>query len=529
MPCINQAKLEEFLEAALLLVAVAPAIRLFLKKPIRHELGARPAFAALSLGVAVVVVVLLAWLWIRSDALRRLVVAGVAALALLALLRARPGYGRSRGLPPGSLGFAASLDAITDEDFYARCAARWGPVFKMSQFHRPVICVVDLPRGLELLQTQGDALVQTHWGLNPLVPGGYVEFMNGELHARMRRILSVGFSDAVLADCRQSIVGVVREQLSEMAGHNGGRSVDPEPFLDRIAFASVLRVVLGVPAASPRADEFVRHFAHLDSPLDTALPTPGRVREAFNELALNVNGLADVARITPSDTLERSVLAEVVDADEAHADDPTVIGNLVLLVSNGREILRGLLRWLLKMSAEDRRWALEMRALSTGAPGAAASVDGFATMFVRETLRTHGSPYIYRVVARTCWLGPYRLPKGWLLRLCVRESHLRPEVFPDPKTFDPRRFADRSYDRTEFCPFGHGAHACLGDELVVEVAKAFVRELALGYDVRIDVDGPSEHRNRHWHFWRPSRQLRIALSAHAGRASTGGLASPALS
>lgn len=504
--------MEVFAEAALLCVAAVPAVRVLLKQPVRDEMRARPAFALAALVVLVLVMSVVALAWQHSDLSRRALVASVVAVVMLAVVRARPNYGRSRGLPPGSLGLAVSLDAITDEAFYARSAARWGPVFKMSQFHRPVICIADLPRGLELLHTEREALEQAQWGFNSLVPGGYVEFMNGELHARTRQTLGVGFHEAVLADCRSSILDLVRQQFARMAGPGANRHIDPERCVDRIAFASVLRMVLGVGVAGPRLEEMERLFAPLDRQLDAVLPTPQGVHEAFRLLTGKVRWLADRANLTTDELAARSVLSEVVRADAMQITDPTVLGNLVILVSNGRDTLRGFLRWLMKMSADNPGWVLQLRTLADETPHDASAIDDFATHFVQETLRTHGSTYVYRVVKRTCWLGPYRLTKGWLLRLCLRESHLRPEVFPDPTNFDPGRFARRSHDQTEFCPMGHGTHACPADPLVMEVARLFVRELALNYDVRTVADGKAEPRNRHWQFWRPSSQFRIAVS-----------------
>jgi hypothetical protein len=275
---------ERFAEAALLCVAAGQAVRVLLKQPVREEARARPALALAVLVALAALMTAVAWAWVHSDVSRRALVASVTIVAIMAVVRARPHYGRSRGLPPGSLGLAVSLDAITDQDFYARAAARWGPIFKMSQFHRPVICITDLSRGLELLHTERDSLEQTQWGFNSLIPGGYVEFMNGERHARIRQILSVGFHADVLADCHSSILAVVRQELAGLAKPDADGHVDPERCLDRIAFASVLRMVLGVGTTGARLREMERLFAPLDRQLDTVLPSHAR------RLACSQNG-----------------------------------------------------------------------------------------------------------------------------------------------------------------------------------------------------------------------------------------------
>lgn len=509
--------MEELIEAVFLCLAAIPAIRVLLKQPVRNELLARPAIAMALLIALILAMMAVAWAWVHSDVMRRALVAGAAGLTALAIVRARPHYGRSCGLPPGSLGLALSLDAITDEDFYARSAVRWGPVFKMSQFHHGVICITDLSQGLELLHTERDSLEQAQWGFNALVPGGFVEFMNGELHARTRQTLSVGFHEAVLADSRSSLLHLVQQQLAVLAGSVTHGHIDPEACVDRIAFASVLRMVLGVGVAGVQFKEMEQLFAPLDCQLDAALPTPKRVCRGFELLAEKVRWLADPVNLTIDDSAALSVLSEVRRADAMQITDPMVVGNLVIMVSNGRDILRGFLRWLLKVQAENPGWVAKLRKLAEENPHGALAIDEYAIHFVQETLRTHGSPYVYRRVKRACWLGPYRLPRGWLLRLCVREAHLRPDIFQNPTRFDPGRFAHRSYDPTEFCPMGHGTHSCPGDRLVMEVARLFTRELALNYDVRIADEGAVEPRNRHWQFWRPGRGFKIALSLRSAR------------
>src|SRR3990172_4273656 len=76
----------------------------------------------------------------------------VAAGVLLTLgWRALPGYGRRRGLPPGQLTLLP-LGPWFDEQFFLNQAARYGQVFKTSYFFQPMVCIVGLPIGLDLLR-----------------------------------------------------------------------------------------------------------------------------------------------------------------------------------------------------------------------------------------------------------------------------------------------------------------------------------------------------------------------------------------
>ena len=301
--------MEALLEAAVVAVAAVPPVRLLLKNPVRRELRAHPLLAGAVLAVALLTGAVLLWAALESDVGRRVIVVLVAASALLALVHARPAFGQSRGLPPGSLGLTTSLDAIDDPAFYARAASRWGPVFKMSQVHRPVVCITEMPTALAVLRSADGTFAQSDWSFNRLVPGGYLEFMNGDVHTEYRRTFATAFTREGLQDSQPTITMSARRQLAAMARSRESDGVDPEPFL-------------------------------------LLVPTWRTLTAAVSELARRAPG----SSATPGGL---SVLAHIIRTDPAAAADARVIGNLILMVKEGGIMVRGLLRWLLKMLAEN--------------------------------------------------------------------------------------------------------------------------------------------------------------------------------
>jgi len=499
------------LEAVVALVAVVQVARVVTKPVVRREIRDHPGQAGPMLAAACVVCAALAWTAAAWPLVRHALAAVLAAGLLASWWRARPAYGRGRGLPPGSLGLGQSLDAITDRRFYFNQAARFGPVFKMSQFGRPVVCSTDLPLAVALLETQRDAVRQVDWPFDRLIPGGYVEFMDGDRHTRFRELLRPGFGDSVLEQCRPTFQRIVQDALDALAQRSGPGGVDPAPFVERIALGCLLRVVLGVHADGPRAAEIPRLLAVLDRPIGPFIPVPAGMRRAFERLSSLVREVGEAARQeSTGNPRPASVLSEVVRVDPALAQDAQVIGNLVTMVHDGRTMLRRLLLWILKLGGDHPRWTAQIRAAADGAAPAAA--DELARLFVLETLRMRMTPYIYRKVVRDLRLGPYRVPRGWLLRICVREAHRRPEVFASPDAFEPSRFAARSFGPDEFCPFSAGPHACFADTFVMAVARTFLVHLALNYDERIARDGPVEGSNRHWTYGQPGVHLRVSLT-----------------
>jgi cytochrome P450 len=190
------------------------------------------------------------------------------------------------------------------------------------------------------------------------------------------------------------------------------------------------------------------------------------------------------------------------------ADDPTVLGNLIYMLEAGRTDVGGLLMWVLKLLTDHPAWLAALQAPSPS-PSSAPDEDSLADRVVKETLRLEQSEYLYRRVTGDIEIGDTVIPKGWLLRICIRDGHQNPAVFEHPESFDPDRFLGRKYLHSEYAPFGLFHHMCVGAQLTQVIARTFVTELAQGFDCRAVADGPPEHPRFHWE---PSPRFRIRLS-----------------
>jgi cytochrome P450 len=143
-----------------------------------------------------------------------------------------------------------------------------------------------------------------------------------------------------------------------------------------------------------------------------------------------------------------------------------------------------------------------------------------STRVVLETLRLEQSEHLYRVATREIEHRGFVIPRGWLVRLCVRESHRDPAVFENPEAFDPDRFLRRTYTRREYSPFGAGLrHTCLGEGLTRLVGHVFVEEVASAYTWRTVTDGAYEYSA--WRHWRPSSRWRVLATSTAALRPSG--------
>lgn len=102
---------------------------------------------------------------------------------------------------------------------------------------------------------------------------------------------------------------------------------------------------------------------------------------------------------------------------------------------------------------------------------------------VQEIERLHPSAdVLMRVAEQDVEAGDYRIPKGWAIMVAPSIAHRIPELFQNPDTFDPLRFApgrqeDRQH-RFAMIGFGGGVHKCAGinfanNEMMIITALIF--------------------------------------------------------
>ncbi len=184
---------------------------------------------------------------------------------------------------------------------------------------------------------------------------------------------------------------------------------------------------------------------------------------------------------------------------------------------SGTQDLTALLVWVVKHLGDHPVWLDDVRSgvrpMSTDASALEPSTTvgtsrSLGERIIRESLRLEQSEYLARRTTEDIEFHGYRFPKGWRVRICIREGHRSPDTFDRPTVFDPDRWLDRAHPPTEYAPFGLYRHHCLAARLTHRVGAILVEELARNYRLTITEDGPREHGRFHW---RPSHRLRVRL------------------
>ena len=411
----------------------------------------------------------------HAPAVLHVAAAAATLLAAAAWWRARPSYGRSRRLPPGSLAVTRSIEAMVDRDFYAREARRHGPIFK-TQFHRPVVCVVGLERGHELMRQHGDSLAPTPLPWNRELRGGFLRYMDDATHEVYSPLFRIALAGRAVAAAEPATRRAARRELEALAAacaDSPAAGVKPGDALDRIVLVAFARVLFGIDEESPdfaQARGTKRRSSSAD-PLDLAhVALEGGARRsslAGRATAPRAGGRRDNGPVC--------TLSELGRVAPGMPDD-VCVDNLLFILKIPAGDVRSLLRWLVKMLGDHPVWRNRLRAdLEAGRTGAPTVAD----RIVMETLRLEQSEYIHRRVRETFEHDGFVIPAGWLLRLCVRESHRSEEVWRDASTFDPDRFLRRQpMPKSDYSPFGFRERACSGVDLSDMICRVTLEELA---------------------------------------------------
>ncbi len=499
------------LEYAVFAIAAFFGFRLALARPLRRDAAAKPMVAA-----AVAILVLMggvAGLWLTArwpfgrHAAVLLIVAGGAGL----WWRARASYGVSRHWPAGSLGLRQSLAAIDDRRFYSNQAQRYGPIFKMSQFGRPVVCIVGFAKARALLSAHAASLEGATLPYNRLVPKGSLRYMAQGDHRSEAPVFRSTFHAMEFAAAEEAIRDACRAALAQLAQDSAQRvdGVRGRDYFNGWLLAALARLFFGLAPNDDRVAELGRWvpalaFGRIGGPI-----WKRRVEAGI----IGITSIMHSAARGDART-DGSALDLLLRTDPNLLADVSRTRNLILIFRIALGDLTGLLDWIFKFLGDEPGVRERVRLAGRTAGEAKATPPlNLATCVVMETLRLEQSEFLYRKVATAISFDGLVFPAGWLLRICTQESHRDPAVFADPERFLPERFRDRPYSRSEYSPFGADERGCMGGRLAHFLGRVFVEELCVGFDWRVVRDGPVDRGTRHRHHWRPSEQRRVVMTA----------------
>jgi cytochrome P450 family 138 len=394
---------------------------------------------------------------------------------------------------------------------------RFGTAFSMDvPFFGPSVVISDPDLAKELFKQPLDAVRAAEPNLGLVLGPGSSFGLHGEKHLRHRRLLLPPFH----GDRMRAYEGLIEaETLQETLDWPEGQEFPVREAMMRITLNTILRGIFGAEGAEFDAlRSLMPPMIRLGSKLvlvpalhrDLGRWSPwGRLKAMRSQLDDILTTLIARARSDPALEQRTDVLSLLLQArydDGTPMSDCDIGDELFTLLVAGHETTATSLAWAVERLRRHRE--LLARLVTDVDAGQSALLQ--AT--VQEVLRTR--PIIdavsREVTAESISLGPWVIPRGYIVTVNIGLVHQNESVYSDAAAFNPERFLGNNPDIYSWLPFGGGTRRCPGAafanmEMTV-VLRTILREFTL-----IPTDAPDERRQSRGVVFAPSDDGRAVV------------------
>jgi cytochrome P450 len=423
---------------------------------------------------------------------------------------------RGRSLPPGGkLPSISRTERMRRDPLSVLLAAyeEHGPVFAIRIFHAIHVFMLGPDANRFMLVTDREKFRWRDGSLGDLIPliGDGLLTTDGAYHDRAREIMLPVFHRERIA----AAAGVMNEEAERaLEGWRRGDRVDVYDWTRHVAMRVAMRALFGfdpdragvdVAATFERGLSFYEREYWLQ-----VLRGPGSPFSRLRRVRRTLDGiiLGEIARRRRAGAAGEDILGLLIEAEDADGDrftDEQVRDQILTLLFAGHDTTTSTVAFLFYELARHPEWAERLaderrRVAGDGAPDAAQLFGEMPEldMAVQETLRLYPPAWIGPRRSEVEFeFGGYRIPEGLPVNYSSWASHRLPEVFPDPHSFRPERFAPEERAKLRkgaYVPFGAGPRICIGmrfGELEIRaIAAAVLRRF------RLDIEPGSVMRIR---------------------------------
>jgi cytochrome P450 len=392
---------------------------------------------------------------------------------------------------------------------------RYGPMFKIGGESRPPLIYVgdpDVVKEIFMLDATQVETAQKMGVLKSMMGEHSILLLDGEAHHRQRKLLMPPFHGDRLRTYAQLICDITRHVS---ASWQPGQAFLARPPMQELTMGVILQAVFGL-----REGERLSRLQHLMSTMLDAFASPisscflffpflrkdwgawspwgrfVRLREEVRALLYAEIGdrrqyLAqpDVNPDDKSDILTLLLLAR--DENGEAMSDAELHDELVTLLLAGHETTASALVWMLYwihyLPDVQRKLRAELESLGPNPDPMAIAQLPYLTAVCQEALRIYPiTPTTFvRVLREPITLAGYSFVKGTALMPATYIIHQRPELYPNPKQFQPERFLNRQYAPHEYLPFGGGHRRCIGSALAMMELKLGIATLLQDFELAL--------------------------------------------
>ncbi|GAB3204245.1 cytochrome P450 [Nocardia tengchongensis] len=400
---------------------------------------------------------------------------------------------------PTTPGFVQGIEILAGRTrAWRRLHQRYGSAFVVSMPRfGPTVVLSDPAEVKALFTTHTDLVDNLDINLGQFLGPGSLFARRGEEHRKERKLLTPPFHGRRLA-VYESLIE--EEAVREMATWPSGREFATMDSMMRITLNVILRAVFGAEGAEfEQLRELIPKLVLIASAL-AALPVPqglfGRFgpwarfathRASYDEI---VGRLIRRAAADPHLSDRDDVLAMLLQArydDGSAMTQSEIADELLTLLTAGHETTATSLAWTVERLR--RHPHLLTRLVEETDAGGSALRE--ATLLEVQRVRPVIDATARKVRVDDFQLGRWTLPRGQHVLVSIRLMHDNPELFTNPRDFDPDRFLDARPGTFNWIPFGGGARRCIGAAFATMEMNVVLRVLLRDFTLA-PTDAPDE-------------------------------------
>ncbi|MFN6526383.1 cytochrome P450 [Nostoc sp. ChiSLP03a] len=381
---------------------------------------------------------------------------------------------------------------------------RYGPVFKTSILGKKYAVLVGVEANRLILQEKAD-YVSSYLGWKVAMEhifGRPMMLQDGEEHRRTRRLMAPAFHSKAIANYFDIMQTEVNKCLENWV-QNSPISIKNE--FNQLALRIGIRLLLGVRLQS-EVEQVEQLYNTLTQGalallrLDIPFTKYGRSQNARRQLKAFLEKIISERKLQGN--LEEScdvlgLFLAALDEDGNALAQSQIVDELIHLLNAAHFTTATSLTWAMVELAARPQWRdrlrQELREVVKDEPlnlGHLKQLNQMTYFFKEiERLYNPAGVVLFRGVVKEIEYAGYRIPPGWVVIVAQGLTHRMSEIYTNPESFDPERFAPpREEDKKDsfaLIGFGGGEHTCIGIEFAKMEMKIFLATLLQRYDWKV--------------------------------------------
>ncbi|KAJ6707538.1 CYTOCHROME P450 FAMILY PROTEIN [Salix viminalis] len=416
-----------------------------------------------------------------------------------ALLRWNGVRYRKKGLPPGTMGwpiFGETTEFLKQgPKFMKNQRARYGSFFKSHILGCPTIVSMDPELNRYILMNEAKGLVPGYPQSMLDILGNFnIAAVHGSAHKYMRGALLSLISPAMI---REQLLPTIDEFMRAHLSSWDSKIIDIQQMTKEMALLSALKQIAGIDSSSISQAFMPEFFKLVLGTLSLPIDLPGtsyrrgvQARKNIISMFRRVIQERRASRLSHQDMLGKLMRAE---ENKYKLTDDEIIDQIITILYSGYETVSTTSMMAVKylhdhplVLEELRREQLAVREKKR--PEDPIDFDDLKPMrFTRavifETSRmatiVNG---VLRKTTKEMELNGFVIPEGWKIYVYTREINYDPYLYPDPLSFNPWRWLDKSLESQNYLfIFGGGTRQCPGKELGIAEISTFLHYFVTRY------------------------------------------------